>query len=107
MVSCVGVKSKKGVSTEFILFASDINKTDQQSGVTQASPGADNSPAGSGVTPGNNSGGGFIDTTLTIINGLFGGGGQVTSIPADKVILRTKLFDDPVLDAANKSCPTF
>jgi hypothetical protein len=114
----MGVKSKNGVSTEFILLASDIGKQDQQSGITQASPGADNSPAGNGITPngGNASNGttttgnsqpGLIDTTITIINGLFGGSGQVVSIPADKVILRTKLFDDPILDSANKSYVNF
>ncbi len=105
--SCVGVKSKKGVSTAMVLMASDIGKQDQQSGVTQASPGADNSPAGNGVTPGGSTGTEIIDTTINIINGLFGDGGQVVSIPADKAIFRTKLFDDPVLDAANKSYLNF
>jgi|GEM_PF-6469287 hypothetical protein len=133
--SCIGVKSKNGVSTAVVLMASDIGKQDQQSGVVQVSPGADNSPAGNGITSsptptsinpspintnnpiptnspssssnGNNSGSGIIATVVTIINGLFGGGNQVVSIPSDKAILRTKLFDDPVLDAANKSYVNF
>jgi len=253
LIACMGVKSKKGISTELILLASDISKKDQQAGVIQVSPGADNSPAGNtstntptntststststttapatnttsptttspfgsfpagtlstssstttttnnpnpttttgnttvttnnpptssnptiatststtttpvtnttrptnapfsgfttgslststssstetntsstttqtttntttststqtntqtstGSTSGTGIVSGVVNSTVTIINGLFGGGGQTVAVPADKAILRTKLFDDPVLNAANKSYVNF
>jgi hypothetical protein len=99
-IVCVGNKSKKNQSTEFVLLGADISKRNSDSGVTQASPGANNNPVGS-------TGGNIWGGATEVINTLTGSGGQTVQINQDMTLVKMKVFDDPVLDAAKKSYLNF
>ncbi len=73
LLSCLGIDKSKSYSSEFILMGSLLNKTDQASGVSQASPGA------------NSGGGGFTN--------FFGGS---SSVSEGRTAIRFKVYDDPM-----------
>ncbi len=74
LLSCIGVDKSKSYSSEFILMGSLLNKTDQASGVSQASPGA-------------GSNGGYI------------GGGWNGSVPSMSSVARLKVQDAPLANS--------
>ena len=112
---CVGNKSKKNQSTSMVLLGSDISKRNQDSGVTQASPGANNSPAvpgnssnpTAGNTPTNSGGNSFWGGAIEVINSVIGGSPNPVQVNQDMSLVKMKVFDEPVLNSANKSYLNF